>query len=201
MGEEKVNMPQDTKQRTRHKPETGQSEKKIRPSVQAGLEVNKIGNNIVSQERPPLQAVQGNFTQIPNEMLQSWMPQMRGEAEVKVVFYIAQHTLSFDKLFDCLSVSQFINGVKKPDGTMLDHGTGLARKNIIAGLKRAEEDGFIKTITYGKNGKEKKLYFLNHEDSAELYSYLSSTGLDPEIVLKNMQLKQLQGKYPKMFGK
>lgn len=145
---------------------------------------------------PPLPQLEANFTQIPNEIFDCWLPRFRSLAEMKVVFYIARHTYGFHKLFDCLTLSQFQHGVVKKDGTRLDNGTGLARDNICEGLKQAEEDGFILTYKFGSPGKCQKLYFINCEESAGLLRLLEEGIIEPEALLSGMKLEQLVRKYP-----
>ncbi|MCG0278541.1 MAG: replication protein [Thermanaeromonas sp.] len=151
------------------------------------------GNRKSIQALPPLEA---NFTLLPNELFDKWLPKFRSLAEMKVVFYIARHTYGFHKLFDCLSLNQFRHGVTRPDGTKLDNGTGLKEDHIIRGLRQAEEDGFILSYRFGPPGKEQKLYFINCEESKGLLQLLKEGVIEPEALLKGMKLEQLVKKYP-----
>jgi len=65
-------------------------------------------------------------------------------AEQKVLDYILRHTWGFKKTADGISLSQFINGITKRDGTVIDRGTGLKdEKTIRKALKGLETKCFI----------------------------------------------------------
>src|SRR5579859_1276326 len=64
--------------------------------------------------------------------------------EQKVLDYLLRHTWGYKKTADAISHSQFINGITKKDGTVLDGGTGIKdERTIRKALKGLEKKGFI----------------------------------------------------------
>ncbi len=93
-----------------------------------------------------------NSTPIPDEFFDVLAVQL-SEAELRVLLYIMRRTFGFKKKADAISLSQLTGGIRKRDGTVLDHGTGLSKpavlkavaglkaKNIITIEKRTGQDG------------------------------------------------------------
>jgi hypothetical protein len=93
-----------------------------------------------------------NSTPIPDEFFDVLAVRL-SEAELRVLLYIMRRTFGFKKKADAISLSQLTGGIRKRDGSVLDHGTGLSRpavlkavtglqaKNIITIEKRTGEDG------------------------------------------------------------
>ncbi|OGH18712.1 MAG: hypothetical protein A3F31_00585 [Candidatus Levybacteria bacterium RIFCSPHIGHO2_12_FULL_38_12] len=64
--------------------------------------------------------------------------------EQKVLDYILRHTWGYKKVADGISLSQFINGIIKRDGTVIDKGTGIKNeKTVRKALRGLEKKGFI----------------------------------------------------------
>jgi hypothetical protein len=83
-----------------------------------------------------------NSTQMPNVMLDEWLAALSG-SEWKVVCYIARHTYGFGKDADSISQSQLLQGIRKRDGTHLDHGTGLSEKTLKKAIDALLDQGKI----------------------------------------------------------
>lgn len=72
-----------------------------------------------------------NSTQVPDIILDHWMAKLSG-AEFKVLLYVARRTYGFGKESDNISLNQMASGIRRRDGTWLDHGTGLSRSGVKA---------------------------------------------------------------------
>jgi DNA-binding MarR family transcriptional regulator len=83
-----------------------------------------------------------NSTQVPDILLDHWMAELSG-SEFKVLLYIARRTYGFGKEWDTISLKQISNGIKKRDGTILDHGTGVSRASVVRALNVLEAKGII----------------------------------------------------------
>lgn len=83
-----------------------------------------------------------NSTQIPNNLLDFLLPKIP-MAEGKCLLYICRRTYGFHKKEDEISFSQFINGIKKRNGDIIDYGTGLSRQSVASALKNLEFSGAI----------------------------------------------------------
>lgn len=64
--------------------------------------------------------------------------------EQKVLDYILRHTWGYKKIADAISLSQFMKGIIKRDGRVLDTGTGIKdERTIRKALKGLVQKGFI----------------------------------------------------------
>jgi phage replication O-like protein O len=79
-----------------------------------------MGNNLISH----------NFTKIPNDFLEQYLPQMK-PSEVKVVLAIMRRTIGFHRSSVRLSISKLMEL------------TGLSRQGVMTGVKYAIERGLI----------------------------------------------------------
>lgn len=85
-----------------------------------------------------------NFFHLPN----NWTDitaEIDNLAELKVVEYVARHTWGFQEygITKTISTDEFMYGRRRHDGSRMDRGTGLSKPSVIAGLKKAEEDGYL----------------------------------------------------------
>lgn len=103
-----------------------------------------------------------NYTQVPDVVIDMLMADFSG-AEFKVLLYIIRRTFGFKKDADYISLSQMVNGIKTRDGKIIDRGTGLTKKYVIAALKVLEGIGIIKKIKRRspERGDETNYYTLN----------------------------------------
>lgn len=83
-----------------------------------------------------------NSTQIPDVIIDHWMAELSG-AEFKVLLYIARRTYGFQKERDNISLTQIAEGIKRRDGTVLDRGTGISRRNVLRAVNTLEERGMV----------------------------------------------------------
>lgn len=83
-----------------------------------------------------------NSTQIPDVILDHWMATLSG-AEFKVLLYVARRTYGFGKESDNISLNQMAAGIRKRDGTQLDHGTGLSRSGVKSACNSLIERGIL----------------------------------------------------------
>lgn len=64
--------------------------------------------------------------------------------EQKILDYILRHTWGYKKVADAIAISQFIKGITKRDGTIVDKGTGIKNaKTVRKALRGLEQKGFI----------------------------------------------------------
>lgn len=105
-----------------------------------------------------------NSTQIPNTILDEWLVHLSG-SEFKVVMYVARRTYGFQKAQDSISLKQMAEGIKKKDGTYLDHGCGLSLSSIKRASKRLEGLDVLvrKRVSSKKRGDEATCWSLNLE--------------------------------------
>jgi phage replication O-like protein O len=83
-----------------------------------------------------------NTTQIPNDVFDTLMPSLSG-GELKVLLYICRRTFGFQKEYDRISLSQIAHGITTKTGKVLDHGTGLCKRQVINALKALEKKNII----------------------------------------------------------
>jgi hypothetical protein len=92
-----------------------------------------------------------NWSKLPHTLIEA-LPQITSMAELKVILYILRHTWGFQEFgedqFKKITLDEFQNGRKarnKETGKIyrMDHGTGLARANVIQGIRAAVAHGFI----------------------------------------------------------
>ena len=83
-----------------------------------------------------------NGTIFPDVLIDRVMPHLSG-AEFKVLAYIVRRTFGFKKESDSISLDQICNGITRRDGSVLDEGTGLARKTAVAAIQGLEGKGVI----------------------------------------------------------
>ena len=83
-----------------------------------------------------------NSTPIPDEFFDMLAVQL-SEAELRVLLYIMRRTFGFKKTADAISLSQLTDGIRKRDGSMLDHGTGLSRPSVLKAINGLQTKGII----------------------------------------------------------
>jgi len=93
--------------------------------------------------------------------------------EMKIVEYVLRHTWGFLEYgeFKRITLDEFENGRKKKNGERMDGGTGLTRKSIIQGIKKAIEDGYLEEKIEGDNGRLRKFYRLKLIDGDQYTSF------------------------------
>jgi len=83
-----------------------------------------------------------NGTIFPDVLLDRVMAHLTG-AEFKVLAYIVRRTFGFKKDSDTISLDQICRGITRRDGSVLDEGTGLARKTAVAAIHGLEAKGVV----------------------------------------------------------
>lgn len=84
-----------------------------------------------------------HYTQVPDAFFDVLMPVL-SDHELRALAYIIRHTFGYGKHSDAISFSQFLDGIKKKDGTVVDGGCGVgSRSRLSAALKSLEEKGII----------------------------------------------------------
>jgi hypothetical protein len=83
-----------------------------------------------------------NGTIFPDVLIDRVMPHLSG-AEFKVLAYVVRRTFGFKKESDAISLDQICNGIRRRDGSVLDEGTGLARKTAVAAIQGLEGKGVV----------------------------------------------------------
>lgn len=92
------------------------------------------------------------YTPIPDAILDGLLDVLTG-GELKVLLYIARHTLGYKKQADELSAKQIAEGITKRNGEPVDHGTGLSIRQVRRTVTRLEELGLIE-VTREKDVEE-----------------------------------------------
>jgi len=102
------------------------------------------------------------FTQVPDELFDELMTELSG-AELKVLLYIIRRTYGFKKDEDNISLSQLLNGIKVKNGDVLDKGTGVSKKTLLAALSSLQEQNiiFAERRRSAERGNEPTTYRLN----------------------------------------
>lgn len=86
-----------------------------------------------------------NFFRFPR-CINGWWHTL-SPVEQGVLWYIIRHTWGYNKTTDKISLTQFQEGIKRKDGSMVDGGTGIKkRQTIIDATVGLEKRGFIKVI-------------------------------------------------------
>jgi hypothetical protein len=103
-----------------------------------------------------------NYTPVPDELFDGLMVDLSG-AELKVLLYIIRRTFGFKRDADMISLSQMLNGIRTPDGRVLDRGVGLSKKTLLLALRTLEDRRVILTERRQsiEKGNEPTVYQLN----------------------------------------
>src|SRR3954451_2162339 len=84
-----------------------------------------------------------NTTPVPDVVFDRLLARL-GEAELKALLYIIRRTFGFKRDRDPISFNQFLRGISKRDGTVLDDGCGVRSRTTLSNtLKSLEEKGII----------------------------------------------------------
>lgn len=83
-----------------------------------------------------------NGTIVPDDVFDVLAPRLK-ESELRVLLYVIRRTFGFGKNADAISLRQLTDGICTRQGTVLDIGTGMSRKAVIAGIKGLIEKGVI----------------------------------------------------------
>ncbi|MBN1618630.1 replication protein [Candidatus Dojkabacteria bacterium] len=113
----------------------------------------------VTESEKPKGVIIPNATQIPNEVLDQYLPDLSG-AELKVLLYIIRKTFGYNKREgDRISLSQIINGVKTKEGKVIDKGTGLSKRTAIRAVQFLEKAGLLKVERFKNKNSNNEINF------------------------------------------
>lgn len=116
--------------------------------------------------------------------LNGWWHILTG-SEQKSLDYILRHTWGYSKTTDIISYSQFLGGIIKRDGTIIDKGCGIkSSATLRKALRGLEEMGFIECTRFNGKAVWYKLKFLNGDmsESKQPLQKLKNTSLEIEEV-------------------
>ncbi|HEX2911482.1 MAG TPA: hypothetical protein VH186_11795 [Chloroflexia bacterium] len=88
------------------------------------------------------------YDRLPRAFVRFQMQDL-SEAELKVMLYIFDHTWGYldeqgcPKTADAISRSQFLYGIRRADGTVVDRGAGVSERSLDRALKSLVALGFI----------------------------------------------------------
>ena len=103
-----------------------------------------------------------NYTMVPDELFDHQLAYLSG-SQLKVLLYIIRRTFGFKKDTDSISLSQICHGIRTREGQVLDRGTGLSRRHVVAATRALAEMGII-CCEYRQSvekGFESTVYSLN----------------------------------------
>jgi hypothetical protein len=91
-------------------------------------------------------------TPVPDLLFDHVMQELN-EGELKVLLYIIRRTFGFKKQSDDISLAQMVEGIVTKEGKVLDRGTGLSKKTIMAALRSLKDKNLIEAT---RNRDEEK---------------------------------------------
>lgn len=97
--------------------------------------------------RPP------TTTAVPDELFDHWLPRL-SDRELRVLLYVVRHTLGWRKEADTIGPIQFIKGIRRRDGRIVDSGCGLKSVSVVyAALGGLECHALVRRIRqHGEDG-------------------------------------------------
>lgn len=149
---------------------------------------------------------ESNFFRLPNHWTDI-TADMKSLSEVKVVEYVLRHTWGFQEygISKRITLSEFMNGRKKSDGSRIDRGTGLSKPSVIDGLRSAVAHGYlIEEVDSSDRGRVQKRYQLRMRnldpDVKNLYPPVnnpdsSGKGTGPRTGKETNETKTVNGSY------
>ncbi len=122
-------------------------------------------------------------TVVPDDVFDVLAPRLK-ESELRVLLYIVRHTFGWRKYSDAISLSQLTNGIRTREGQIVDLGTGMSRKAVIAGVKGLVEKGII-TVHKGRSERGDQLvniYQIRFRRGSEAAATESNQGSYPKTL-------------------
>lgn len=107
------------------------------------------------------------FSIIPNSIFDILASSDLNPYETKILVIIARNTYGWRADFDEISVSQFMGTDEQGKSTM-------SKPTVLKSLKSLEEKGLILSCLFVVNNVQKKLYFINTDDSAKMVNLIKS---------------------------
>lgn len=97
------------------------------------------------------------FTQIPDKMLQACF-EAKTASEIKALLYLCKRTYGYKKQSDRVSLSQFLEGITKADGTNIDQGCGIKSKSSLVKALDSLKQKAVFAVSAVRGAKEAYLY-------------------------------------------
>lgn len=107
------------------------------------------------------------FSIIPNSIFDILASSDLNPYETKILVIIARNTYGWRADFDEISVSQFMGTDEQGKSTM-------SKPTVLKSLKSLEEKGLILSCLFVVNNVQKKLYFINTDESAKMVNLIKS---------------------------
>lgn len=114
-----------------------------------------------------------NYTPVPDDLFDVIAPELT-ESELRVLLYIIRRTFGFKRESDSISLSQMVDGITTKDGRVLDRGTGLSRRGVMAGCQGLVDKQII-SVTKGLSpagDNEINVYSLRFKGVGQQIPYL-----------------------------
>ena len=110
---------------------------------------------------------QAKFSIIPNSIFDILASADLNPYETKILVIIARNTYGWRADFDEISVSQFMGSTEDGRATM-------SKPTVLKSLKSLEEKGLILSCLFVVNNVQKKVYFINTDESAKMVELIKS---------------------------
>jgi hypothetical protein len=124
---------------------------------------------------------------MPERIVSELLCEISTLAELKVTLFVARVTSQHPAGFSCISINEFVNGIKDKDGNIISKGVGLARQHVIRGIRLAEKRGTILTYTTGSKWKQTRWYFWNTEENRKLVQALKEKQISIDELVKSQE--------------
>ncbi len=95
--------------------------------------------------------------------------------EQKVLDYILRHTWGYQKNEDSISLSQFIYGITKRDGTVVDGGTGIKSEDTVRKALRGLETKKFITTKFNQGRESTYSLRIDYSENSPLVGNVTTT--------------------------
>ena len=167
-----LSCPQSQEATLRQAEEIGQIGTKPAPTTGKTTEKLEV-SNIEAKAFDGFSMPKENWSKLPHELI-GVLDKFSSLAELKVVLYVLRHTWGYQDQSKKITMGEFVNGRRTKNSQIacrcsacqakgitdrIDHGLGMAAKNIRDGIKRAEADGFLAVETDTSDKARTKKYY------------------------------------------
>jgi hypothetical protein len=91
------------------------------------------------------------YTRIPNDLLDWWLTKTDGD-ELKILLYLYRWSAGFQRASVEIGIRGICSGMKRKDGTNIDHGTGLFLGTASKRIQALNQRGLL-SFEAGKHGR------------------------------------------------
>ncbi len=144
---------------------------------------------------------QPTYTQVPDQFFDVLMTKL-SEAELRVLLYIMRHTFGYKKDADPISFNQFLHGIVRKDGTVVDEGSGLkSPTHLSKALKSLEEKGIVEVRRSEDRHRNKQttIYALRFRRGVVRQGYHPTTrsvvGVLPQAYIQDTTIQETTKQY------